>query len=486
MNRFYSYIILLVFTSISLFTSCDSDELQAYVTLSQQAVYFTTINQSTTITYSGSNISTLVADSDDIPDGWAVNINKIDKTILIVGPTNYTDFKSSLTSTVITFTATSVDDDEGYDYLTVGTTELSEDLTDQQANSFIASKPNTVYTFSGEYKGEMQEPIAPSSVKILWQTYPSPLSYSLLTTAGDVEFHVKIDEDDLDDDGLTDDIIEGNALIAAYDDDDNIIWSWHIWVSDYDAEESTVDMNNITLMGRNLGANDNSTYDESSILESYGLYYQWGRKDPFIGPYAFNAAASTDASMTNEAGSSAYISYVESSKRVGTEVYAMENPLTFILGVEESSYDWLYSIHSSSLWGGSTKDINDPCPKGWRVASPQAFDGLMVPSLTDGELDAIYNNYGWDLTDASGNSALFMGLGRRGYITGKIQNVNLNALRPAPWAGFYWTNLADSATYNSATAMYFSFDNEEFSGNEIMLSTFYRSNGMQVRCQRDI
>ncbi len=483
MNKFYSYIILMVVATTTLFSSCSSDELQASITLSQQAIYFTSINESTTISYTGSNIVSISVD--DVPDGWAINVNRSDKTILIVGPTSISDFKSSLTSEVISFAATSKDDNTAYDYLTVGTTELTCDLRDEQANCFIATEPNTIYTFSGETKGEGDEPIYPESVSILWQTYPAPLSYSILKGDGEIEFHVKIDEDDLDDDGQTDDLLEGNAVIAAYDSDDNIIWSWHIWVSDYSVEQSAITLNGATIMNRNLGANDNSTYDDASVLESYGLYYQWGRKDPFIGPYYYNAAGSSDASMTNESGSTVYVSYKESTKRVGTELYAMENPLTFILGTEESYYDWLYSTHNSTLWDSETKNVNDPCPKGWRVAAPSVFDGLKIPTLSDEELNAIYSNYGWDLSDSYGNSALFMGLGRRGYITGKIQNVNLNESRPAPWAGFYWTNISDPATLNSSTAMYFSFDNQELSGNEIMLSSYYRSNGMQVRCQRD-
>ncbi|MFI3286417.1 MAG: hypothetical protein R3Y08_07170 [Rikenellaceae bacterium] len=483
MNRFYSYIILLVVVTATLFSSCEKDELQATIRLSQQAIYFTSINESTQITYSGSNISSLAVE--DIPDGWAININRSKKIITVVGPTNISDFEESLTSSTITFVATSKDDDKGYDYLTVGTTELSFDISSEQSNCFIASVPNAIYTFSAETKGENQEDISPASVGILWQSYPYPLSYSILTSDGDVKFHVQIDEDDVDEDGLTTDIVEGNAVIAAYDKSGDILWSWHIWVSDYSAEESAITLNGTTLMSRNIGANGNSTLDEDSILNSYGLYYQWGRKDPFIGPYYYNAAGSTDATMTDETGTTVYVSYVESSSSVGTESYAMEHPLTFILGVEDSAYDWLYSDHNSSLWNSDTKDINDPCPKGWRVAKQSAFDGLKIPTLTDEELTAISNSYGWDLSDAAGNSALFMGLGRRGYVTGKIQNVNLNEERPAPWAGYYWSCSADTSTNNSAVAMYFSFDSQEVSGNDIMLSNYLRSNGMQVRCQRD-
>ena len=56
------------------------------------------------------------------------------------------------------------------------------------------------------------------------------------------------------------------------------------------------------MMTRNLGAlaADNSSVE--NILASYGLYYQWGRKDPFIGPSSYNAANGASASMYNGGG----------------------------------------------------------------------------------------------------------------------------------------------------------------------------------------
>ncbi len=484
MTKFSSYIILMVAAAATIFTSCgDDDDVRATFYLAQSAIYFNSLGESAIITYSGTDIVELSFDEDDLPDGWSIDISRGRQEITVIGPTTTDDFDTSLTPTTITFTATSYDDLNTYDYLTLGTTSLYEDISSQQANSFIASKPNTIYRFSAYSKGEDQGSISPASVNILWQTSPAPLSYARLID-GCVEFHVDFDEDDVDEDDLEDDIIEGNALIAAYDSSGDILWSWHVWVSDFSAEDSAVTLDGITIMGRNLGANDNSTTDTSTILESYGLYYQWGRKDPFVGPTYYNAASGTDATMLNYYGSSTTISYEESSSTVGLESYAIENPLSYILGVEDSNYDWLYSAHSAELWS-DTKTINDPCPKGWRVASPEVYAGLSIPTLTDDQRTKIADEYGWQLKDAAGNSDLFMGLGRRGYITGKIQNVNLNIVKPSPWSGYYWTTKADASTDNSSIALYFAFDKDDVSNDQISNMSLYRSNGMQVRCQRN-
>ena len=66
---------------------------------------------------------------------------------------------------------------------------------------------------------------------------------------------------------------EGNALIALYDENNNILWSWHIWLTNYDPSEDYITFSNgVVLQDRYLGA----VSDEAA-----GLYYQWGRKDPF-------------------------------------------------------------------------------------------------------------------------------------------------------------------------------------------------------------
>lgn len=484
MNKFSTKICLLFIAVAALFSSCEKDEVRPTLTISRQAIFFSALDESATISYSGTNIDKISFNSSTVPDGWDVSINKSKKKITVYGPTESEDFDSSLDASTISFTATSVDDLTSYDYLTVGTTKNEiVDISADQANCFVVSEPNTIYQFSALAMGENQGTIDPVDVKILWQTSPASLSYSRLV-GDNVEFYVNIDEDDKDEDDEKDDLIEGNAVIAAYNSKGDIIWSWHIWVSDDAAADGAVTLNGATVMARNLGAKANSIEDEDAIHDSYGMYYQWGRKDPFVGASSYNAAYGYDASMLSETGTSASISYKNSTKSIGTEGYATKYPLTYILGVEGSSYDWIYSAHSSELWS-DTKTINDPCPKGWRVASLETLENLSIPALSEAENEVISNDYGWLLTDNAASSNLFMALGRRGYITGKIQIINDNLYAPAPWSGYYWTNAADGAANSSASALYFAYDKESVANNTIAIKGHYRSNGMQVRCQRD-
>lgn len=94
----------------------------------------------------------------------------------------------------------------------------------------------------------------------------------------------------------------GNMVIALYDEDNNIIWSWHIWVTDTPREvvtggtcaaaigQTAGARGKMIIMDRNLGATAGYPEDlekhpghENEIWRTYGVYYQMGRKDPFAG-----------------------------------------------------------------------------------------------------------------------------------------------------------------------------------------------------------
>ena len=110
-----------------------------------------------------------------------------------------------------------------------------------------------------------------AGVKILWQT-----SENLITaTIAQGMINVVPNQDGT----------SGNALIAAYSEANEILWSWHIWVTPYAhiINDNRVDVlvgtrqsyNGQEWMDRNLGASNTLT---PAVPE---LMYQWGRKDPF-------------------------------------------------------------------------------------------------------------------------------------------------------------------------------------------------------------
>lgn len=159
---------------------------------------------------------------------------------------------------------------------------------------------------------------------------------------------------------------EGNAVIAAYNSENIILWSWHIWVNNsspgqkskavlyktykwdatniYGEESGEPRVDGYPFMSCNLGALNNESGDPLSA----GLLYQWGRKDPF--PQAKDYSDNTFRSYTNANGiievydangnqipitSTAGIegqlfNAVITDSQKGTIDYTLQNPTTFI------------------------------------------------------------------------------------------------------------------------------------------------------------
>ena len=143
----------------------------------------------------------------------------------------------------------------------------------------------------------------------------------------------------------------GNALIAAKNEYGTILWSWHIWVcKDYDPVATAHVYNNNagTMMDRNLGA----TSTTQNAVQSLGLMYQWGRKDPFLGPGAVSYASASEQApaastivwpdaVLNIAG--------ESGAKCGTIEFSINYPTTFILhewykDKATTIYDWCLNM----------------------------------------------------------------------------------------------------------------------------------------------
>lgn len=155
---------------------------------------------------------------------------------------------------------------------------------------------------------------------------------------------------------------EGNAVVAAKAADGKIVWSWHIWVCNYDPAAKPYVFSAGTMMDRNLGALNNKPAD----VLSCGLLYQWGRKDPFPGTAKLENDCKQRAATT-----ATWPASVTSSSSKGTIEYATQNPMTFIK-FNNQNYDWNYTGNSSNdqtrwTFAKDAKGIYDPCPKGWRV-----------------------------------------------------------------------------------------------------------------------
>ena len=187
----------------------------------------------------------------------------------------------------------------------------------------------------------------------------------------------------------------GNALIAITDKEGTILWSYQIWVSDAaDVSCNTPIGGQYTILDRNLGAtsvDNKSQTTEELIRNSFGLFYQWGRKDPF--PRLLHRTARVTANSY-----SAQLPFTNSVQRldrtIGSIAYETRNPAQRIWLDNSSGCNWL-SSYVGELWGfhyssnsidrlvsenklrNGVKTVYDPCPAGYKVADVKHIKGLV-------------------------------------------------------------------------------------------------------------
>lgn len=326
----------------------------------------------------------------------------------------------------------------------------------QTANCYIVNQPKTRYKIKATVKGNSSQSISgtPASASIIWQTRKNLLS-SVMLDGDHVSFTTTADESD------ETKINEGNALIAVKDAKDNILWSWHVWTTSYNPEEENITYpDGSVMMDRNLGAKSNGDDDP---YHSYGMFYQWGRKEPLI--MSDDATSTSNASTYGPLNTNLSFSTIDSDKETGTIDYALKFPMRIIKGVEASGYDWLYSTHDAALWAAN-KTMYDPCPVGWKVPESKVWNGMA--EATDGEFAG-----GWYF-NINGQTTFYPAAGRRSFSKGVLTNVNHDG---TPYTGYYWS--ASSTSSNKSVGMYFNIDNIETA------QANYRAGGFQIRCVKE-
>ena len=430
------------------------------------------------------------------PKGWIINnIDLVNSVITITTPKSFTadddsvEENGTLRLTGYTAAGTSV---QTSSYLSLLNQDI--DLSDKYSNCYVLTQKDTRYYVDVTHKGESNERITPENVVILWQSDRNVFNYdSYDSTTGKYTFFLGhedvLDENDKVVSTRTPDC---NAVIAALDANGEVIWSWHLWATGSDVEASAIETSVGTFMDRNLGAYHNSdgSMKQDDVYRSYGMYYQWGRKDPFSRPADYKFSANEDKMIygTNTLTTSYKYVDAEDGGEVGTMEYAVKNPMAYILGSSVAGYDWLYGAHKADLWSAEQKSVNDPCPRGWRVPESSVFEAFDIDESEDAAAwGDVSNMYGWHLVDKATGVKMFMpAAGRRSFETGVLTNVNDYGYDNVPraWIGYYWTATAGES--NKSNSLFFDLNTTRAVNNRYeAVKAMYRANGMQVRCVRE-
>ena len=497
--------ILLALCAVVGFSACSNKE-GFTVEFSATGLYFQWGGEPQTISYNTVNVSSIALKS--ATTGWTCTVDTSARTVTVTPPADPgTDSgREESREADIVFTVTSKNGDTTtytINAYVVGDSVIYLNEGGKYANSYVLTTPMALYTLDVSRNGGGQALASVCDVKILWQSelyliehliydeQESTVSFYIdaLTEEDDADVYIKENGEYV--------MPNANAVIAAVDSDENILWSWHLWCAKASAnplENYSTYSNGVTFMNFNLGAyaNSNGAADNTTlILDSYGLYYQWGRKDPFLRPYYHDCSGNEDQYVYTSVGSAAYISYAEISSEVGTVEYTIANPMTFITNSAcvdsengDGIGDWLYTPNNT-LWSGTTKSLYDPCPYGWRVPAAGDFDVLQLTAEEDNtDLTVARNRFGWMLSDGT-NSYFYLAAGFRSYYDGTIHNMNYKEgvypSQPEPWEGYYWT-AGTTSNGKQSTCMYFDLTTTRTINKFNFNHPSKRANAMQIRC----
>ena len=397
------------------------------------------------------DILTVIAEAEGVTDAFVNGLETLSASLLVTdGRTDYcTDFVNVVSSVIPDLSAHG------------------------SANSYIVSESG-VYRFR-TVKGNSNDSVGgvdiddysvngiPATAEVYWETFGT----DVMPTEGDLIKQVTYK------DGYvmfrTADLFrEGNALIVVKGESGGILWSWHIWMTDVPKEQ--VYYNNAgILMDRNLGATSATPGD----VGAHGLFYQWGRKDPFLGISA-NVYETTTACKATGFWPGTYEVSIASTIK-GT----MEAPTLFITSSTESgiSNDWLgkdpWSV-SDVRWTGADQDksIYDPCPPGWRVPEYEVWSDARRGSTLTGAVMGDTVKLGMNFKGYFGDDDIWYPCtGEMSYSTGEIRG------------GGGWCRMW-SASANLYQPKSFLFYFSPVTGT-ISMPYMERASGYSVRCKKD-
>ena len=261
------------------------------------------------------------------------------------------------------------------------------------------------------------------SVKVLWQTLENgDLGDPVLGTVNSSDDHTNIVDikmgTNFDDARIycrvAPNTTGGSGVIAAYSGKDgtgDILWSWHIWVTDYSPDATgNIDVqtpttkrkqkyskeglsNQLPMMDRNLGAMTGYITVPPTPLEmskTNGFHYQWGRKDPFRSSYTSEVVGEVSVPVPNTAPVKNLLSFYQadgiSYYQVNVSKYktnyqvAYKNP-NILYNPEGGETEWNteQNTNYTTSWGSNgSKGLHDPCPAGWWICSIDNYKPLFT------------------------------------------------------------------------------------------------------------
>lgn len=282
-----------------------------------------------------------------------------------------------VTNNVFTMPESSVTVLASFKKADINVTDLSNNGT-SIANCYIVSNSGT-YSFPTIKGNSSTENIKADvdNVIVLWESFGTDTA----PNSGDLIESLSYNDGTIT---FTASSKKGNALIAARDNNNVILWSWHIWLTDQPIDQQYTETG--YMMDRNLGATSAGPGKTGTV----GLWYQWGRKDPFMAP---QEVGSTTMAMST-------ISKWTSQEKQITIDKSIKNPTLLVY-----NYEWAEDADLYRWGNGKNKTIYDPCPAGYYIPAKTFFPDI---AGTDDQ-----TNLGISFTPTSGTTVWYPYAGAR-------------------------------------------------------------------------
>ena len=323
--------------------------------------------------------------------------------------------------------------------------------------------------------------VIPDNVSLVWQDALDLIDMDSLKLSDDkktISFSISKDN-----------ICQGNAIIAVRDAKDVIMWSWHIWVTDFglsttamvnhsdvtydfmdlplgfcDPDERKSPVQKVVFHFKQIDGEIEATLPlnigqlEESIPFN-ATYYQYGRKDPMLGavnnkmksiydsPYSFTIHNPVEAWWTVPyTNLIKYPSTYYSLRGTDNSSYFITAPDYWDVGCDvKTVYDG-----NPNVEGGRkvVKSVYDPSPVGFCVPAPAAFSGFTLSGSSETDVsqfnvaDPAFNQ-GWTFKSCSGDNTMFwhaLGILYRSY-------------NDYGTSGYYWASAVSSTVDRGYTRL---------------------------------
>ncbi|TCO94905.1 hypothetical protein EV202_1041, partial [Bacteroides heparinolyticus] len=276
-------------------------------------------------------------------------------------------------------------------------------------------------------------------------------------------------------------IHQGNAVVAVRDASNTVLWSWHIWVTDYrpgttgttttpDKEITNYQGHRYKIMAVNLGWCDEKEeiYAERTVqvrfrqtgtgatqtitvkqkahtITEFGnnTYYQWGRKDPFVGVLVqeinktwYDAGGNVKTNQTPPTSSFLYYNACITSGITRPNTFCTNSNMDYEYANLWSADNTVYTAYTAND-NPVVKTIYDPCPAGYKMPPNNVYTGFTTTgqyadSSSEFNVQGSWNN-GWNFhcgLNFTGDTVFFPASGFRYYNSAVPINVGSHV--------YYW------------------------------------------------